>query len=157
MQSSRINALVCTGLLVGAMTACGGSNSPADSSGGGGKTEEKIVYINSSGGDLDTGFRDVFWDPFTAKTGIKGGKTAPVNQAKLAAMVTSGNVEWDITEVSGGGDFPRNIKANYFEKIDKSQLPLADLPKEAVSDYGVWDAPYATVVTWDLKKWPLSG
>lgn len=150
MHLIRTYALLCTGMLLAAVAGCG-----SDDEGDG--STSKIVYINSSGGDLDATLRKEFWDPFTKETGIKVVNSAPVDNAKLSTMVTSGNVEWDITEISGGGEFPRDIKANLFEKIDKSQLPTADLPPEAVSDYGVWDAPYSTVLTWDLKKWPLSG
>src|ERR1700693_2112061 len=61
------------------------------------RAQEQVVYINSSGGVLDDINRKIHWDPFTQATGIKVVASAPVDNAKLKAMVTSGNVEWDIT------------------------------------------------------------
>lgn len=117
---------------------------------------EEIVNINSSGGVLDDVFRKVMWDPFTKATGIRVVASAPVDNAKLRAMVMSGNTEWDITEIDGG-DFPRGIKEGLLEKLDLSQLPVDQLAKGAVNDYGVWDGPYSTVLTWNTDVWPMSG
>jgi putative spermidine/putrescine transport system substrate-binding protein len=120
------------------------------------RAEDAVVYINSSGGVLDDINRKIHWDPFTKATGIKVVSSAPVDQAKLKTMVTSGNAEWDITEVDDG-DFARNIKDGLLEKIDLSQLPTADLPKDGYNEYGVWDGPYSTVLAWDTTLWPMSG
>jgi putative spermidine/putrescine transport system substrate-binding protein len=115
-----------------------------------------VVYINSSGGILDDVNRKVHWDTFTKATGIKVVSTAPVDNAKLKVMVDSGNVQWDVTEVDDG-DFWRAIKLGLLEKVDLSQLPTQDLPKEAYNEYGVWDGPYSTVVVWRTDVWPMSG
>jgi len=120
------------------------------------RAEDPVVYINSSGGVLDDIFRKVAWDPFTKATGIKVVASAPVDQAKLKAMVTSGNTEWDVTEVDDG-DFARDSKDGLLEKLDLTKLPIEDLPKEAYTEYGVWDGPYSTVLVWDTTVWPLSG
>jgi putative spermidine/putrescine transport system substrate-binding protein len=95
------------------------------------------------------------WDPFTKETGIKVINSAPVDNAKLKAMVDSGSTQWDITEVDDG-DFVRDTNQGLLQKIDKSQLPMSDLPRDAVTDYGVWDGPYSTVLVWDTDKWPVS-
>jgi len=120
------------------------------------QAQGKVVYINSSGGVVDDVNRKVFWDPFTAATGIKVVSSAPVDNAKLQAMVMSGNVEWDITEIDDG-DFLRAIKHHLLAKLDLSMLPVADLAKDAVNDYGVWDSPYSTVLTWNTNVFPMSG
>lgn len=114
------------------------------------------VYINSSGGTLDDVYRKIYWDPFTAATGIRVVSSAPVNNAKLKAMVDSKNVIWDITEVDGG-DFQRDIAMGLLAKLDLSALPTSELPKAAYTDYGVWENPYSTVLVWNTNKWPLSG
>jgi putative spermidine/putrescine transport system substrate-binding protein len=120
------------------------------------QAEDQVVYINSSGGVLDDINRKVFWDPFTEATGIKVVASAPVDDAKLKAMVTSGNVEWDITEIDDG-DFLRASKNGLLEKLDLTKLPLGDLPKAAVTEFGVWDGPYSTILTWNTDVFPLSG
>src|SRR5438034_10250359 len=88
------------------------------------RAQEQVVYINSSGGVLDDINRKIHWDPFTKATGIKVVNSAPVDQAKLKAMVTSGNAEWDITEIDDG-DFLRAAKDGLLEKLDLSKLPTA--------------------------------
>ena len=32
-----------------------------------------------------------------------------------------------------------------------------ELPKEALTEYGVWDGPYSTILTWSTDIFPLSG
>jgi putative spermidine/putrescine transport system substrate-binding protein len=118
--------------------------------------QDQVVYVNSSGGVLDDINRSVNWDPFTQATGIKVVASAPVDSAKLKAMVTSGNVEWDLTEIDDG-DFLRAAKEGLLAKLDLSKLPTGDLPKDAVTDYGVWDGPYSTILTWNTDVFPLSG
>jgi putative spermidine/putrescine transport system substrate-binding protein len=120
------------------------------------KAQDQVVYINSSGGVLDDINRKIHWDPFTQATGIKVVASAPVDDAKLKAMVTSGNVEWDITEIDDG-DFLRAAKAGLLAKLDLSKLPTSELPTDAVTDYGVWDGPYTTILTWNTTVFPLSG
>jgi putative spermidine/putrescine transport system substrate-binding protein len=151
-MARRGTAITVTGAMAAlALTACGGTTSQQSSSGG-----DTVVYINSSGGSPDAAFRKVYWDPFTAATGIKVVNSAPVDNAKLKAMVDSGNVQWDITEIDDG-DFQRDIDQGLLAKIDTSKLPTSDLPKQAYTNYGVWDATYSTVLVWDTNKWPMSG
>lgn len=140
-----VTALGAAVLATAALTAAGGT-----------ARAEEVVYINSSGGVLDDINRKIHWDPFTAATGIKVVATAPVDNAKLKAMVTNGNVEWDVTEIDDG-DFLRASRDGLLEKLDLSQIPTKDLPKEAYTDYGVWDGPYSTVLTWNTDLWPESG
>lgn len=148
----RERAIIAVGVLATlALAACGGNASSGNSN-----TGDTVVYINSSGGSPDVAFRKYYWDPFTAATGIKVVSSAPVDNAKLKAMVDSGNVQWDITEIDDG-DFQRDIAQGLLAKINVSQLPTADLPKQAYTDYGVWDAAYSTVLVWDTSKWPMSG
>jgi putative spermidine/putrescine transport system substrate-binding protein len=118
--------------------------------------QDKVVYINSSGGVLDDINRKIQWDPFTQATGIKVVASAPVDDAKLKAMVSSGNVEWDITEIDDG-DFVRAGRDGLLAKLDLAQLPTGDLPRDAVTEYGVWDGPYSTILTWNTDVFPLSG
>jgi putative spermidine/putrescine transport system substrate-binding protein len=117
---------------------------------------DQVVYINSSGGVLDDVNRKIYWDPFTQATGIKVIASAPVDNAKLKAMVANNNVEWDVTELDGG-DFPRAIKEGLLAKLDLSKMPADQLPKDALNEYGVWDGPYSTVLTWNTEIFPMSG
>ncbi len=145
--------------VLGAVVTCtvvtAASGAAASSARPSAKSASKVVYINSSGGSPDEAFRKYYWDPFTKATGIRVVNTAPVDNAKLAAMVASRNVEWDIAEIDDG-DFPSDIKRGLLAKIDWSKLPKSRLLKQAINPYGVWDAIYSTILVWDTDKWPMT-
>ncbi len=59
----------------------------------------ETVVIATTGGAYDVALRKWWFDPFTAKTGIKVVSVAATNaemRAKAAAMVKTGNVSWDL-------------------------------------------------------------
>lgn len=59
---------------------------------------EKVI-IASTGGAYDKALRDAWFDPFTKATGIEVVTVAATNsemRAKAAAMVKTGNVNWDL-------------------------------------------------------------
>jgi putative spermidine/putrescine transport system substrate-binding protein len=121
------------------------------------RAEEPItLYVNTAGGAVNEALRKAVWDKFTADTGIKIVDSGPADDAKLKAMVETGNVEWDLAEVNTGG-FPRSIDLGLLEKLDLSQLPTKDLLDGSYNEYGVWHSPYSTVLAWDTRLWPLSG
>src|SRR5271156_2556755 len=70
--------------------------------------QAKTIYVNSYGGVWETSWRKAFFDPFTAQTGIAI-KTVPgVSFAKLKAEVTTGNYEYDQTNL-GDSEFAQAI------------------------------------------------
>ena len=69
------------------------------------------LVVNHSGGSMGSAMRKAFFNGFEKKYGIKVVETSPVDFGKLRAMVDSGNVEWDLTEI-GGQDAIRASKAN---------------------------------------------
>jgi spermidine/putrescine-binding protein len=88
--------------------------------------EGKTLVYNSSGGIVEKVAKQVFAQPFEQKTGTKITFTAPVNFAKLKAMVESGNIEWDITEL-GPEDMIRGKERGYLEPID-TRFPRHFIP-----------------------------
>lgn len=118
--------------------------------------EPVTLYVNSAGGAVNEALRKAVWDKFTAETGIKIVDSGPEDDAKLKAMVETGNTEWDLAQVDAGG-FPRAIELGLVEKLDLTQLPTKDLIEGSYNDYGVWHSPYATVLAWDTRVWPLTG
>ena len=115
--------------------------------------EEKIVVFNSSGGSLDEAQRRVFSDPFEKETGIKVIHTAPTNFAKLKAMVESGNVEWDITELPPR-DMVRSVKLGYLEPIDYTVVDKSKLIPEAGLQYALGGGFYTTILAYNVNKFP---
>jgi putative spermidine/putrescine transport system substrate-binding protein len=112
--------------------------------------EEKVIF-NSSGGALDEAQRKVFSDPFGKETGIKVIHTAPVNFAKLKAMVESGNVEWDITELPPR-DMVRAVKLGYLELLDYTVIDKSDLIPEAALPYAIGGGYYSTIIAYNINK-----
>lgn len=63
------------------------------------KAAEQIVWA-SYGGTYEEWLKKIYWDPFTAATGIKVLTTTGAGDlAKLKAQVVSGNRDWDGVEV----------------------------------------------------------
>ncbi|MHB1217760.1 MAG: hypothetical protein ACYC1L_06135, partial [Alphaproteobacteria bacterium] len=86
----------------------------------------ETLYIASYGGQYEEWLRKIFWDPFTADTGIKVVATAAMDMAKLKAGVTTGNVEWDVVEA-----LPTQVvtaaREGLLEKMDYSIIQMDDL------------------------------
>src|SRR5262244_279894 len=59
------------------------------------------IVVNHSGGSMGSAMRKAFFNGFEKKYGIRVVETSPVDFGKLRAMVDSGNVEWDLTEIGG--------------------------------------------------------
>lgn len=128
------------------------------------------VRIANFGGAMQEAEQKAFFEPFEKATGIKVRVFPTADGAKVKAMVDTGNVEWDVVEIS-----PRWIMrllkgGDYFEKIDYS-LVDDGVSKEYRSDYGlgmnVWAsvmayrtdafkgaAPTSWADFWDTEKFP---
>lgn len=104
------------------------------------------IVVNGSGGALAETIKTLFEDPFTAATGIKIRATAPVSLPKLKAMVESGNVEWDLTELNGD-DAARASSAGWLQPIDYALIDPDDkLPAIARTPDAIVRASYSTVL-----------
>ena len=85
-------------------------------------------------------------------------------------MVTSGNVEWDVTELEGLDEVIIAAKNGWLEPLDYKVIKTDDLIREGVHPYGIALAYYSTVLAypkrlegkrpenwaqfWDVKKFP---
>jgi putative spermidine/putrescine transport system substrate-binding protein len=132
--------------------------------------DEVTIVVNGSGGSLAEALKTLFEDPFTAATGIKVQATAPVSLPKLKAMVETGNVEWDLTELNGD-DVVIAEREGWLEPLDYSIIdPDNELPEMAKKPYAFVRATYSTVLAfrtdryaeapkdwadfWDVEKFP---
>ena len=110
--------------------------------------EDVEIVVNGSGGSLAEVLKKLFEDPFTEATGIKVRSTAPVSLPKLKAMVESGNVEWDLTELNGD-DVALATEAGWLEQIDYSIVdPENKLPEMAKLPTAMVRASYSTVMAY---------
>ena len=129
------------------------------------------IVVNQSGGAMATAMRKAFFNTFEKKYGIKVVETSPADFGKLRAMVESGNVEWDVTEI-GGQDAIRASEMKLVEKIDDKIVDRSHYPPKVVTPYVFASSVYTTIIGyrtdvfkndnhpkswadwWDVKKFP---
>lgn len=87
---------------------------------------EDFVVVNSWGGSWLDAARKNFFDPFTAKTGIKVETVSPVSFAKLVAQAQTGAYDFDLTTLGAAALYQAD-QAKVLEPLDgnfdKSQVP----------------------------------
>jgi putative spermidine/putrescine transport system substrate-binding protein len=129
------------------------------------------IVVNHSGGSMGAAMRKAFFNGFEKKYGIRVVETSPADFGKLRAMVESGNVEWDVTEI-GGQDAIRATKMNLVEKIDDKIVDRSHYPEKVRTPYVFASSVYTTIIGyrsdvfkdgsqpkswadwWDVKKFP---
>ncbi|MBN8873977.1 MAG: ABC transporter substrate-binding protein [Rhodospirillales bacterium] len=129
------------------------------------------VRVVGYGGTMQTAQRKAYNDPFEQLTGIKVRDFAGADLNKVKAMVDTGNVEWDVVQLSRGSVKNLMKRGDYFEKIDYELVDVANIDPayrfEYALDMLVWaevlgyrtDAfkgavPVGWKDFWDLKKFP---
>jgi len=77
--------------------------------------------------------------------------------AKLQAMQQSDNVTWTVVQFATVTDLRLAEKNGLLEKLDTSIIPLDQLEASGHDDYAIYAYPYAAVIAWDTRKWPMNG
>ncbi len=131
----------------------------------------KEVVVCLWGGSFQDAARQAWFQPFEKETGIKVIDVFPADYGKLATMVATKNVEWDVLDVSASF-VPVGIQKNLFERLDFSVIDKAGLMSDAVTDFTVPYIMWSTVLAygtrrfstthhpaswtdfWDVKKFP---
>lgn len=129
------------------------------------------IVVNHSGGSMGAAMRKAFINSYEKKYGIRVIETSPVDFGKLRAMVDSGNVEWQVTEI-GGQDAIRAMKLNLVEMIDTKLVDRSNYPEKARLPSVFSSSVYTTIMGyrtdvfkngtqpkswadwWDVKKFP---
>lgn len=88
----------------------------------------KAIIVNTSGGVVNKVMRKAYFAEFEKRYGIRVIDTSPADTAKLRAMVGSGNVEWDVTEISGQ-DGVLVERLGLLEPLDLSIIDLSRFPE----------------------------
>jgi len=129
------------------------------------------VRIAAYGGTAQDAERQAYFAPFEKLSGIKTLDFAGADINKVRAMVETGNVEWDVVQLSRSTVKNLMKKGDYFEKIDYDLVDTAHIDEAYRFDYAldmlVWsevmayrtDAFKGAVPTgwtdfWDTKKFP---
>lgn len=116
---------------------------------------EKMV-INSSGGSWNAAMRKYFWNDFQKKYGIKIIDTSPVDLGKLRAMVESGNIGWNVTEI-GAQDRVRAVDMHLTEPLDSKIIDRSHFLKVAQDPNVFLFVGYTTVVAYRTDVFPKGG
>jgi putative spermidine/putrescine transport system substrate-binding protein len=133
-----------------------------------GSGELRIVAYGGTAQDAE---RKAYYQPFEAMSGIKVHDFPGADLNKVKAMVDTGNVEWDVVQLSQGSVKNLRKHGDYFEKIDYELVDTANIEPAYRTEYSldmlVWaevmgyrtDAfkgavPVGWKDFWDLKKFP---
>jgi len=105
------------------------------------------ITVRTLGGAYEEAARKVYFEPFTAETGITV-QTAAANFSKLLAMHRSGNSEFDIVDIGELGIIQLR-DAGALEKVDYGSWKDIDqtmIDEAAVSEFGIGHTYYSTVL-----------
>ena len=129
------------------------------------------VRIAEYGGSMQDAQRNAYFQPFEEMSGIKVRDFPGADLNKVKAMVETGNVEWDVVQLSQGSVANLRKHGDYFEKIDYDLVDTANIEPAYRSDYAldmlVWSevmayrtdafngaVPVGWEDFWDTKKFP---
>jgi len=128
------------------------------------------VRVVGYGGSMHEAQQKAYYDTFEKLSGIKVRACPGADPTKVKAMVETGNVEWDIVQLSRGSIMNLMKTGDYFEKIDYS-LVDDGVEKAYRFEYGLEMLVWAQVLAyrtdafkgavpvgwadfWDTKKFP---
>src|SRR5262249_9135648 len=98
--------------------------------------QNRTIYVNTWGGSWTAAEEAAYFKPFTEATGIQVRTVAPVSFAKLKAQVTSGNYEYDVTEINQT-EWLRAENEGLVEPIDWTIVQKDKLFPDAVFHNGI--------------------
>lgn len=130
------------------VTACGASTKSTGNASGSGKSSGKVV-VADWGGDIQDAEKKYLYDPFTKETGIEVVLSGPPDDAKIKAMVDSGNVEWDV--VAGAVSDVLALGTKYFEPLPDSVKTADGVDPKYITDYSAGYYVFSTNLGWNTK------
>ncbi len=99
--------------------------------------EEKVLVIQTWGGEIKQAMKDFWIDPFVKETGVKvitADATGSI-MAQIKAQVESKNVEWDLASGLGQYSIELLAKENLLDPIDYSIVSRKDIMEGAFKEY----------------------
>jgi putative spermidine/putrescine transport system substrate-binding protein len=128
------------------------------------------VRVAGYGGTMQEAQMKGYYESFERLSGIKVRPLPDANPPKVKAMVDTGNVEWDLAQLSRGSIMNLQKTGDYFERIDYSIVDDG-VDKEYRFEYGLEMLVWAQVLAyrtdafkgavpngwadfWDTKKFP---
>lgn len=126
------------------LAACGSSSSAAANT---------TVTVTSYGGSYNDQLTSTILKPFAKKTNIQPKLLANTSLAALKAQVQSGDVQWDLVEITAP-EYEQAVKEDLLEKFDYGIINDKGLPGFAKAEYGIKYLSFLFVMGWDQKKIP---
>jgi putative spermidine/putrescine transport system substrate-binding protein len=154
-STRRLPALAALGAAALLLSACGSStNEPDGSASASGSTASSgvsgsLTFVNW-GGDSVTAATKGWLEPFTAETGVTFQTDSPGDQAKVKAMVESGNVTWDVIDydVTAADAECGTLYEERPADFDMSQID----PKYVTSDCGLPIIAQTVALVYNAEK-----
>ena len=144
MQKFASKAMAVAGavLLATAMTGEAGAE-PA----------KKFVFGQSGGASTEAS-QEIFWKPFTERTGIEIEPLVPSSFGKLRAMVESGNVPASLYDL-GSSQLEQAIALGLVEKINWDLINPGPMFEEMKREYGFGQTYFSTGMAWKQGTPPI--
>lgn len=160
-----VAGLAATAAAVLALASCGSSSSSGAQDGDG----EVVIRVASYGGPYQEAQSKAFFEPYMKDNpNVKIVQDSPSDNAKLRAMVESGNPQWDLVLLAN--DFGNEAQGKWLEEIDYTIVDKSKLLPNYAGKYRVGADVEGIVVayrsdqlteaprTWqdffDLKRFP---
>lgn len=128
-----------------AATGCGGGGDTNTADGGG-----PLTFV-SYGGAFQDNQTKAWSAPFSKATGTKVVNDSPPEPAKLRAMVTAGQVTWDVAEFASSNAV--QWCGDLVEKIDYAKIDRSQFPEGTATDCGVPAVSYGLVMVYDTEAY----
>lgn len=111
------------------------------------------VVVASYGGSFQEAQTKAFFDPYAKATGTKVIGTTGTGHPKVKAMVTSGNVTWDVISADAAA-FENEVKDDLLQPLDYSVINADGIPPRLRTKYGIGYMKFAQNLAWNKKKFP---
>jgi putative spermidine/putrescine transport system substrate-binding protein len=126
------------------IAACGGDDS---------ESESDSLIVVSYGGSYGKAYDETIIKPFEADSGIEVSLLGNTSLQQVKLQVTSGNVEWDLPELSGA-EFQTAKAQDLVEPYDYDEVDASKVPEDAKDDYGIRISLFMFVMAWDERQIP---
>jgi putative spermidine/putrescine transport system substrate-binding protein len=131
------------GLALSGCSTKSSSSAPANST----------VTVTSYGGSYNDQLTQTILNPFAKQSGIKPTLLANTSLAGLKAQVQSGDVQWDLVEITAP-EYETAVAEGLLEKFDYNIISDKGLPGYAKADYGIKYLSFLFVMAWDERVIP---
>ncbi|GGO97929.1 ABC transporter substrate-binding protein [Wenjunlia tyrosinilytica] len=128
------------------LTACSSKSTPS-------AKPNTTVTVTSYGGSYNDQLTKTLLKPFENKTGIRSTLLANTSLAGLKAQVRSGDVQWDLVELTAP-EYLQAVDEGLLEKFDYSIISDKGLPSYARAEYGIKYLSFLFVMAWDQTHIP---